>query len=107
MIQLAPSVHSTQLEAYFTSFRDNVIGINQKFETPYGIQRILYADWTASGRMYQPIEDRLANDIAPFVGNTHTETTVTGCTMTLAYKKARTIIKEHVGAWGKRHFDLL
>src|SRR5690606_22148666 len=29
---------------------------------------------------------------------THTETTVTGCSMTLAYHKAREIIKDHVGA---------
>ncbi len=37
-------------------------------------------------------------DFGPFVANTHTETTVSGTVMTLAYHKARTIIKNHVNA---------
>ena len=39
----------------FTPYRSQVIGIDQKFATPYGEKRILYADWTASGRLYRPI----------------------------------------------------
>ena len=73
------------LEAYFETFRRKVIGANQQFTSPYGEQTIVYADWTASGRLYQPIEDILTQDIAPFVGNTHTETTITGSAMTLAH----------------------
>jgi len=38
------------------------------------------------------------NSFGPFVANTHTETTVSGTTMTLAYHKARNIIKKHVNA---------
>lgn len=86
------------LEHYFDSIRKNVIGIDQQFVTPFGTKKIIYADWTASGRLYKPIEDKLQNDIAPFVGNTHTETSVTGSTMTKAYHEALHIIKEHVGA---------
>ncbi|RFC44488.1 MAG: Selenocysteine lyase/Cysteine desulfurase, partial [Verrucomicrobia bacterium] len=86
------------LEAYFAPFRANIIGINQDFESPYGRQRILYADWTASGRMFGPIEKMLSEEIAPFVGNTHTETSVTGTTMTRAYHEALRIIKDHVHA---------
>ena len=88
----------SELENYFQSFRAHVIGADQEFEGPYGKKKIVYADWTASGRLYGPIEQILLNDIAPFVGNTHTETTVTGCSMTLAYHKAKDLIKEHVGA---------
>lgn len=86
------------LEAYFTPFRENVIGNDLYFEGPYGRKKIIYADWTASGRLYQPIEGILTHDIAPYVANTHTETTLTGCAMTLAYKRAKKIIKQHVGA---------
>ena len=86
------------LEAYFAPFRANIIGLNQDFESPYGRQRILYADWTASGRMFGPIEKMLSEEIAPFVGNTHTETSVTGTTMTRAYHEALRIIKDHVHA---------
>lgn len=83
---------------YFEKYSLNVLGHDQTFKTPYGIQHLIYADWTASGRIYKPIEDRLKNQIMPFVGNTHTETTVTGTLMTTAYKEAKKIIKEHVHA---------
>lgn len=85
-------------EHYFKKYRANVIGIDQHFETPYGLQKIVYSDWTASGRLYRPIEEKLMKEIAPFVGNTHTETSVTGSTMTKAYHEALHIIKKHVGA---------
>jgi hypothetical protein len=32
----------TQLEQYFQQFRDNIIGIDQEFESPYGHKQILY-----------------------------------------------------------------
>jgi len=86
------------LEKYFEPFRQNIIGIEQEFESPYGLKKIIYADWTASGRMYKPIEDLLMHKIYPFVANTHTETNVTGSSMTLAYKTAKEIIKKHVNA---------
>lgn len=89
-------IFRTELEAYFKPFRDNIIGINQEFESPYGTRRIVYTDWTASGRLYRPIEEKLLHDFGPYVANTHTETTVSGTAMTLAYHKARHIIKEHV-----------
>jgi selenocysteine lyase/cysteine desulfurase len=83
---------------YFARFRQNIVGIDQTFATPYGEQRIVYADWTASGRLYAPIEERIAQTLGPFVGNTHTETIVTGTRMTQAYSRAHEIIKEHVNA---------
>lgn len=86
------------LEAYFKKFHDNVIGIDQTFEGPYGAKKIVYADWTASGRQYRPIEEKLINEIAPFVGNTHTVTSITGSAMTRAYHEALSIIKRHVNA---------
>jgi selenocysteine lyase/cysteine desulfurase len=86
------------LEQYFQQFRDNIIGIEQEFESPYGLQKIIYTDWTASGRLYRPIEEKLMNEFGPFVANTHTETTVSGTAMTKAYHHARHIIKHHVNA---------
>lgn len=59
---------------------------------------MLYADWTASGRLYRPIEQKLTDVFGPFVANTHTETNVSGTSMTEAYHEARTIIKRHVNA---------
>jgi selenocysteine lyase/cysteine desulfurase len=88
----------TQLEQYFQQFRKNIIGIDQEFLSPYGKQKIIYTDWTASGRLYRPIEEKLMNEFGPFVANTHTETSITGTAMTMAYHEARHIIKHHVKA---------
>ncbi len=89
---------STNLERYFEVFRNNIIGIDEYFDSPYGRKKIIYADWTASGRLYKPIEEKLLNEIGPFVANTHTETSITGCAMTYAYHNARNIIKKHINA---------
>lgn len=86
------------LESYFKHFRENTIGYNQTFETPFGKKTMVYADWIASGRLYKPIEEKICELFGPFVGNTHTETSVTGTTMTKAYHHAQTIIKKHVNA---------
>ena len=86
------------LEKYFKQFRKHIIGIDQTFESPYGEKKIIYTDWTASGRLYRPIEEKLINQFGPFVANTHTETSITGSAMTQAYHKSREIIKKHVNA---------
>ncbi|MBW7867981.1 MAG: aminotransferase class V-fold PLP-dependent enzyme [Brumimicrobium sp.] len=88
----------SELEKYFEPFRNNIIGINQKFHNGTEEKRIVYTDWTASGRLYKPIEDKLSHQFGAFVANPHTETSVTGTMMTLAYHKARHIIKDHVNA---------
>ncbi len=87
------------MEQYFSKFRKNIIGIDQDIKTPYHDSiRIVYADWTASGRNYLPIEERIQKEIMPFVANTHTETNQTGMATTHAYFKAQSIIKKHVNA---------
>src|SRR5260221_5731773 len=86
------------LENYFCSFRKNTIGYQQTFESPFGEKELIYADWTASGRAYQPIEEYIQKEIMPFVGNTHTDTTVTGTLMSKTYEKAKLIVKQHVHA---------
>ena len=86
------------LENYFKPFRENIIGREQTFSSPFGEQKIIYADWVASGRIYKGIEEKLNRDIFPFVANTHTETSTTGATMSLAFHEATHIIKKHIGA---------
>ncbi len=86
------------MEKYFEQFRQNIIGIDQHYTSPYGSMKILYADWIASGRLYQPIEDKISKEIGPFVANTHTETSETGTMMTKAYHLALKKIKQHVNA---------
>ena len=86
------------LEQYFNQFRKNIVGINQTFLSPYGEKKMIYTDWTASGRLYHPIEEKMLHKFGPFVANTHTETSTSGAAMTLAYRESRKIIKNHVHA---------
>jgi len=79
------------LETYFSPFRSNILGQDQP---------ILYADWTAAGRAYIPIEQYLQTDILPLFANTHTETTHTAKATTKAYEAAKKTIKTHVNANG-------
>ena len=88
----------SSLEDYFSPFRRKIIGHDQPFTTSFGLQRILYADWTASGRGYEPIESKMRDEILPFFANTHTTSTITGETMSIAYEEAKALIKEHVHA---------
>ncbi len=88
----------SELETYFQQFRKNIVGIGHTFQSPFGEKEIIYTDWTASGRFYRPIEEKILNEFGPFIANTHTETSITGSAMTMAYHKARNIIKQHVNA---------
>lgn len=87
------------LEAHFQPFRERIVGIDATMQLADGsIRPLVYADWTASGRLYAPIEAFMLKEIGPLVANTHTETTYTGVAMTVAYHRAREIIKQHINA---------
>jgi len=86
------------LEKHFEQFRKGIIGNDLEYMTSYGTQKMLYLDWVASGRLYQPIEEVISDKFGPFVANTHTQTSESGTRMTLSYNQAHKIIKEHVHA---------
>lgn len=86
------------LEQYFEKYRSGIIGAGQRFKSPHGDKPLVYADWTASGRLYRPIEERLLQQFGPWVGNTHSEASITGTLMTESYLHAQEIIKRHVNA---------
>ncbi|WML31056.1 aminotransferase class V-fold PLP-dependent enzyme [Neobacillus sp. OS1-32] len=88
----------TNLEQYFHTFRSQTIGMDQEFASPYGKKKIIYADWTASGRLYRPIEERISEVFGPYMANTHTESNITSLMMTGVYKHSKEMIKEHVNA---------
>lgn len=87
-----------ELQNHFNQIRGNIVGIDATFESPFGKQDLIYADWIASGRLYGPIEDKIKNQFGPLVGNTHSEASETGRTMTIAYHEAHQLIKSHVNA---------
>lgn len=78
--------------------RRGIIGNRRLIRTPYGVKRLLYADWCASGRLYAPIEAYMTHVVGPYVGNTHTDSNVTGASMTHAYRQSLDVIRHHVHA---------
>lgn len=86
------------MEEYFEKYRKNTIGYDLKIKTPYGEKDVIYADWIASGRLYNPIEKKIQDIFGPWVANTHTETSETGTITTKSYHWAQQIIKDHVNA---------
>jgi len=80
--------------------RDDIIGRNVSFETPFGERPLVYADYTASGRGLHSIEKHISH-ILQFYANSHTEDSFTGKTMTSLLHEAERIIKQAVNAGPK------
>ena len=65
-------------ELLIQKIRQSVIGENQLINTSFGKKPLVYADYTASGRGLNFIEDYIKDSVLPFYANTHTESSYTG-----------------------------
>ncbi len=77
--------------------RHQIIGADEAIDTPYGLARVIYADYTASGRCLRFIEDYMRDEVMPFYANTHTEASGTGRQTTTYREDARRIVAESIG----------
>ncbi|XP_031503099.1 uncharacterized protein LOC116266137 [Nymphaea colorata] len=75
-----------------------IIGNGAAFETPFGRRQITYADFTASGRFLQCVEDYISREVLPFYGNTHTVDSHVGLRTTAAVHEAGEYVKRCLGA---------
>ncbi len=96
MIEIPPPAPGLPEPPLLARIRRGVIGDDQVMEGPYGRRRVTYADYTASGRALDFLEDVIRDEVLPRYANTHTESSGTGLQTTRLREDARRIIKECV-----------
>jgi selenocysteine lyase/cysteine desulfurase len=85
----------------WSSLRGEIIGSQAIIRTPFGIRRLVYSDYTASGRAVRFLEEYVLK-LLELYGNTHTEDDATGGVTTARLHAAEATIKRLLGA-GKEY----
>eukprot|EP00960_Hanusia_phi_P014470 427033-Hanusia_phi.AAC.1 len=74
----------------------SVIGGSVPVQTPFGVRKLTYADYTASGRGLSFIEDAIRHEVLPHYANTHTTASHTGRQTSRYREEARKVVFESV-----------
>jgi selenocysteine lyase/cysteine desulfurase len=77
--------------------RQQIVGVDSTFETPFGERLMVYCDYTASGRCLRFVESYLQS-LQRVYANTHTEDDITGRSMSQLLHEAEEAIKASVNA---------
>ncbi len=81
----------------FEFLRQQIVGCDCTFSTPFGERMMVYSDYTASGRCLLFVENYLES-LQRNYANTHTEDDITGRSMTALLHDAEATIKTAVNA---------
>lgn len=79
------------------SLRAGLIGKGLTIDGRFGPRPLLYADYVASGRALEQVEQVILRDVLPYYANSHTEASYCGGTMTRLREEARTVILNKCG----------
>jgi selenocysteine lyase/cysteine desulfurase len=88
--------HATPSERLIERIRGSLIGEDLLLDGPFGPRRMVYADYTASGRALSFIEGYIRHRVLPLYANTHTEASATGLQTTALREEARRTIHRAV-----------
>ena len=78
--------------------RSGLIGEDVEIQGPFGPREIIYADYVASGRALNQVEDFVREKILPFYSNSHTQASYCGSYMTNIRETARSEIARMTSA---------
>ena len=90
-----PHMSNKSLDAAY--LRQQIVGVDSTFETPFGERLMSYCDYTASGRCLKFVESYLQS-LQRIYANTHTEDDITGRSMSQLLHEAEESIKNSVNA---------
>jgi selenocysteine lyase/cysteine desulfurase len=79
----------SQTQRLIETIRAGIIGDDRAVDGPFGVRRVTYADYTASGRSLGFIEDFIRDEVMAMYANTHSETSATGLQTTRFREDAR------------------
>jgi selenocysteine lyase/cysteine desulfurase len=89
---------SLDVDDPIAAFRAGLIGSKAKVDGPFGLKDLVYADYVASGRALEQVEDFIMEEVLPYYANSHTEASYCGGMMTRLRREARSVIGECCGA---------
>ena len=78
--------------------RSGLIGDDIEIKGPFGQIRLIYADYVASGRALDQVEDFIRQRVLPYYANSHTEASYCGSFMTELRKASREEVARMTGA---------
>ena len=84
---------SQTFEEQVKGLQEDIIGNDAVCVTPFGIRRVVYADYTASGRGLKSVERFMADRVLPFYANTHTLASNNGRQSSEYVAEARQMVK--------------
>ena len=77
---------------------DGIIGKDLMIDGPFGPQRMIYADYAASGRALRQVENFVLEHVLPVYANPHTQASYCGRAINALRKVARREIAKYCGA---------